>query len=187
MPLLEQLATLQAQAGTLADDVDAAVAGTRAWARPLERLRAAADRYVATVEDQPQTDDPDQLIDVWQAERAPLRRYRQAARQVAQVPSLEAYGRAHLDYVRANLDWVDRAVRLLRQDDLDAYNDALESTFDGPDPFGLIDALIPATRAALSSEQLDAVDLTRRQAIALSDASQQLARDARTELDALTE
>lgn len=157
---LDRLAELQDRAGELAGRLTEAADATESWAAALGELRAQAQRYVETVENQPETHDPDRLRRLWEEEKAVLAEYRDAAESAQQVEGLEPLAQAYLDYIDANVDFADEMIALLEQGDIEAYNQRLKETFENSDdPFGFQAAIEQATDEALD---LGVVEQLRR-------------------------
>lgn len=148
---LARLGDIGARAEQLADELVAAADASQRWAEALVALRAQADRYVVVVESQPETHDPDRLVDLWQEEREVLADYREAAEAAKQRPGLAPIADAYLAYIASNVRFIDDAVALLRDGDIEAYNSELKETFEGDDPFGFQAAVADATEPALDA------------------------------------
>lgn len=144
------LEDLEERAADLGGRLVAAADRAERWAQALADVRAQAQRYVQTVEDQPETHDPDHLRRLWEEERAVLADYRAAAEAAAEVEGLAPLAQAYLDYIDANLGFAGEVIALLEQGDIDAYNRRLRETFEGTDdPFGFQAAIEQGTEASL--------------------------------------
>jgi hypothetical protein len=139
--------TLSAEAADLADRVDV-------WGDAVRAVTAALARHVEAAAAQPATDDPDELVAAWESERVPLEDLTTVARAAGAVPGLEAWASAHLAYAQGSLVWIDEAVALLADDDLDAYNTRLEQEFGVDDPFGFSAEVGAATLTTLDAPLL---------------------------------
>lgn len=174
---LDRLGELQDRAGELGGRLTEASDAAESWAAALGELRAQAQRYVETVENQPETHDPDRLRRLWEEEKAVLAEYRAAADSARQVEGLEPLAQAYLDYIDANVAFADEMIALLEQGDIEAYNQRLKETFENSDdPFGFQAAIEQATDEALD---MGVVEQLRR---LRSDANDLLA-DVRGALD----
>lgn len=174
--LSEDVGRLRERAGTLADDLRAVAATSERWSEAVRTLDARAREYVAAVEAHAPTDDPDELTAIWEAERAPLEAYRNAAGLARDVAGLEAYAAAHLTYAEDNVAWIDEAVGLLADGQLDAYNQRFEELFAAADPFGFGAASTAAAEDALTSGVIADLDRARGQVSAYLDALTELRR-----------
>jgi hypothetical protein len=148
---LDGLEDAKAQASDLAERFTTAAEAAGAWGGTLTSLRAQADRYVETVEDQPDTSDPQQLQALWEEELAVLRDYEEAAEEAAQVPGLEPLAGAYLDYTRANMTFAEQAIAQLENGEIEAYNEALRETYGTDDPFGFQEDVAGATQRSLNA------------------------------------
>lgn len=92
------------------------------WHDAVRRVRTQAGAYVTIAEEGPSSDDPAQLRAAWAAERPPLEALADAARAGTEVPGIEPWASAYLEYATALLTWIDEADRLLDQGDVEAYN-----------------------------------------------------------------
>lgn len=165
---LERLEELEQRASDLADRFGQVVDAVNRWSDALAELRAQAQRYVETVENQPETHDPDRLRRLWEEEKAVLAEYRTAAQAAAELEGLAPLAQAYLDYIDANVAFADEMIALLEEGDIDAYNQRLNETFEATDdPFGFQAAIEEGTDAALDqgvfetlrSLRTDATDL----------------------------
>lgn len=179
-PELEQLADDQRRAGELGERFVTVAGATDAWAGALQGLREQADRYVETVEGQPDTVDPDELAAQWEEELEVLDDYRGAAEAAAEVTGLGAIAEAYLDYIEANVDFADEAIELLTEEEVDEYNERLRDTFAEEDPFGFQAAVVEATAASLDVGLLGDLEELRDDASEL-DRRYELARTAAVE------
>lgn len=148
---LDRLTDVQQRAGDLGGRYVAAAGDAQRWSEALDRLRAQANRYVETVQAQPETHDPAQLKALWEEERAVLEEYRAAAEAAVEVPGLKTIAEAYLAYVGSNLTFAGEAMALLDEGELDAYNDKLARTFDVEDPFGFQAAVADATERSFDA------------------------------------
>lgn len=173
---LEELADRSVQ---LADRFRTVAVEAGNWADALGELRAQADRYVETVEGQPETHDPEELVQLWEEERAVLADYRRAAEAAEDVEGLRPIAEAYLDYIERNVGFVDEAVGLLQEERIEEYNRRLEDAFGGEDPFGFRSAVAEATQRSLqlgvirelAEVRTDALDLVVELQEAEADAS----------------
>ncbi|HEX2026710.1 MAG TPA: hypothetical protein VHF25_01785, partial [Nitriliruptorales bacterium] len=92
---LETYALIQQRTNQVGERFAMLAAEAERWAAALTQLRATAERYVATVEGQPETHDPSRLRAQWEEERAVLGDYRAAAEAAAQGPGLEPIAQAY--------------------------------------------------------------------------------------------
>ncbi|MBW3561584.1 MAG: hypothetical protein KY437_03725 [Actinobacteria bacterium] len=167
---LGQLREFAQRASELADRFDAVVDTAGRWAKALEDLRAQAQRYVDTVENQPETHDPDRLRRLWEEEKSVLNEYRAAADAAAEVDGLAPLAQAYLDYIDANLRFADEMIALLEEGDIDTYNQRLKETFEtNDDPFEFQAAIEQGTDESLDRGVFEALRSVR------SDATQLLA------------
>lgn len=174
---LDRLGDLQDRAGELSGRLTEAADASESWAGALTELRAQAQRYVETVENQPETHDPDRLRRLWEEEKAVLAEYRTAAEAAEGVEGLEPIAQAYRDYIDENVAFADEMIALLEEGDIEAYNQRLKETFENSDdPFGFQAAIEQATDEALD---LGVVERLRR---LRSDANDLLA-DIRGALD----
>lgn len=147
---LQRLSDLQDRAGELGERSVAAADAAEAWAGALSELRSQAQRYVDTVENQPETHDPDRLRRLWEEEKAVLAEYRTAAETAQQFGGLAPLAQAYLDYIDANVAFADEMIALLEDGDIEAYNQRLQETFEASDdPFGFQAAIEQATDESL--------------------------------------
>jgi hypothetical protein len=160
--VLTELATLRAEAGALGVEVEAAAVAAELWSEAVRDVQERLLAYVTVVEEQPATTDPDELITQWRSEREPLRQLGAAARRAAQVPGLQGWAQAHLDYATNASAWVAQAVVLLEAVNVDSYNDSFAAVFGVEDPFGFVAAATAGAQDALTSPAL--VDLATVQA-----------------------
>jgi hypothetical protein len=147
-PELEQLEQMQARADDLGQRFVAVASAAETWTESLVNLREHADRYVETVEGQPDTSDPNRLRELWEEERDVLVEYEEAARLAAEVPGLSSLAEAYLAYVEANLEFAEEAIALLEENEIDEYNERLRETYGEEDPFGFQAAVATATEGS---------------------------------------
>jgi hypothetical protein len=143
---LDALSDMQRDAEELGQILVAAAGASDMWASALQNLRAQADRYVETVEGQPDTSDPARLRELWAEEQEVLQDYREAAQLAADVPGLVELAEAYLAYVDANIEFAAEAIELLEEDEIDEYNERLRDTYGEEDPFGFQEAVATATQ-----------------------------------------
>ncbi|MFT4837776.1 MAG: hypothetical protein ACI9OB_000225, partial [Nonlabens sp.] len=155
--VLTELASLRAEAGALGAEIEEAAVAAEAWSEAVRNVQEHLHAYVTVVEEQPAATDPDELIAQWRSEREPLRQLGAAARRAAQVPGLQGWAQAHLDYATNASAWVAQAVILLEAVNVDSYNDRLAEVFGVEDPFGFVAAATAGAQDALTSPAL--VDL----------------------------
>lgn len=148
-PELEQLAEDQERARELGERFIEVAAQADGWADALLTLREQADRYVETVEGQPDTVDPDELQAQWQEELEVLEDYRAAADRAAEIPGLTAIAEAYLAYIDANAEFAEEAIELLSEEEIEEYNERLRDTYGDEDPFGFQAAVVDATAESL--------------------------------------
>ncbi len=169
-PAVARLEELRRNATALAERFTSLTAAAERWAAALQNLRAAADRYVQTVDEQPDTSDPGRLREQWEQELEVLRDYRQAAEQAAAVEGLEPLARAYLDYVERNMAFAEEAINLLRDDQIETYNQRLQEVFaEQDDPFGFQAAVAEATGGVLDSGVLADLRAVATEASELAD------------------
>lgn len=167
-PDLEQLREFDQRATELADRFDTVVDTAGRWSKALEDLRAQAQRYVDTVENQPETHDPDRLRRLWEEEKAVLNEYRAAAEAAAEIEGLAPLAQAYLDYIDANVRFADEMIALLEEGDIDAYNQRLKETFEtGDDPFGFQAAIEEGTDESLDGGVFETLRSVRSDATEL--------------------
>ncbi|MGH3443435.1 MAG: hypothetical protein ACRDUY_15595 [Nitriliruptorales bacterium] len=159
---LDVLESAQEQAGELADSFAGLVDSSEQWADTLVTLRARAERYVETVDNQPNTHDPGRLLELWGEELDVLKEYREAAAQAGKVPGLEAVAEAYLTYVDANIEFAEEAIGLLKEEKIDTYNERLRETYGTADPFDFQSGVAEATQQSLEAGVLaDLAEATR--------------------------
>lgn len=145
------LAELHGHAAGLSDQLDRLTDAATRWSTSVITLEQRAVEYVAAVADHAPSTDPEELAATWEAERAPLEAYRNAAGLALDVGGLDGLAAAHLRYAESNLDWVDEAAELLAAGDLDTYNARVAELFDNADPFGFAAATTAAAEEALTA------------------------------------
>lgn len=148
---LDALASAQEQAGELAETFTGLVASSERWAESLVTLRTQAERYVQTVDNQPNTHDPGRLLELWGEELAVLNEYREAATKAEKVPGLEPVAEAYMTYVDANVEFAEEAIALLKEEKIDDYNRRLRETYGTEDPFDFQSAVAEATPKSLEA------------------------------------
>ncbi|MDP9022461.1 MAG: hypothetical protein M3N57_07160 [Actinomycetota bacterium] len=148
---LQRLAAFRSSAGDLGERAVALAARAEQWAAALLHLRAERDRYIAFVQDQPDTQDPAELRQQWESERAVLADYRAAAEAANDVAGLETVADAYLTYVEHNMAFAEEAIALLTLGDLDEYNTRVREVFGGADPFGFQAAVATALGQSLDA------------------------------------
>lgn len=153
LTILRELETLRVEAGALLDEVPAALEQVATWRTAVREVSAALTAHTEQVEAEPSTSDPDQLVELWEAERPGLEALAEAADRAADVPGLEAWAAAHGAYATDLLAWIDEAVLLLGDGEIDTYNERVDELFD-EDPFGFDAAVAAATDDALGSPAL---------------------------------
>lgn len=152
--VLRELEALRAEATALADEVPRARNDVRAWLEAVRDVSQAVAAHVEQVESEEASSDPQDLIELWRAERPALLRLSSAASAADDVAGLAAWADAHEAYARALLDWIDEAVALLEAGELETYNERFEELFATDDPFGFNAAVAAATEEALASPAL---------------------------------
>ncbi len=152
--VLRELETLRAEADALADEVPVARNDVRTWVGVVRDVNDAVTAHVEQVEAEEATSDPEELIELWRAERPALLRLSAAASAADDVPGLAAWADAHQAYARDLLDWIDEAVGLLQEGELETYNERFDELFATDDPFGFNAAVAAATEEALASPAL---------------------------------
>jgi hypothetical protein len=172
----EQLSSLKDEADALATQLDDVAESVETWTSALAHLRRGALTFVAAAESHEATTDPTTLADQWRSERASLEAYRAAVDRAADVPGLVPVVAAHRAYIDANLAWIDEAVALLEQAELDAYNARLREVFGVPDPFGFSATLQAALEESFDLGVLAELAVTRDAATAFLDRLAEAAR-----------
>lgn len=152
--VLRAMETLRVEADALAAEVPLAINDAEQWLGHVRDVNDAVSAHVAQVEGEEATSDPRELIDLWRAERPALLRLSAAATAADGVPGLGSWGQAHQQYAEDLLAWIEEALLLLQDGDLEAYNDRFEELFDTDDPFGFDAAVAAATGDALESPAL---------------------------------
>lgn len=152
--VLRELETLRAEAGALVDEVPLASNDVRTWVGVVQDVNMAVAAHIEQVESEESTNDPDELIELWRAERPALLRLSAAASAADDVAGLETWAAAHAAYAQDLLAWIDEAVALLEDGDLDTYNERFDDIFADDDPFGFNAAVAAATESALASPAL---------------------------------
>ena len=152
--VLRELETLRAEADALAGEVPVARNDVVTWVGVVRDVNDAVTAHVEQVEAEESTSDPQELIELWRAERPALLRLSAAASAADDVAGLAAWADAHEAYARDLLDWIDEAVALLQAGELDTYNERFDELFDTEDPFGFNAAVAAATEEALASPAL---------------------------------
>lgn len=162
--VLRELETLRAEAGALAEEAPAAATDVAAWLRAVAEVNAAVAAHVEQVESEPSTSDPAELVELWEAERPALERLATAAAVADDVEGLAAWSAAHEQYATSLLAWIDEAVTLLEDGDIDTYNERFDQLFDTDDPFGFGAAVAASTDQALASPALVALGTLEQRA-----------------------
>lgn len=152
--VLRELEQLRVEARALRDEVPAAVADGRRWLGAVRDVTDALAAHVAQVESEEATSDPGELVELWREERPGLLRLSVAAEAAADVEGLAPWAAAHERYATDVLAWIDEAVELLGDGEIDAYNDRFEELFGTGDPFDFNTAVADATDEALESPAL---------------------------------
>jgi hypothetical protein len=152
--VLRELETLRAEADALADEVPLARNDVRTWLGVVRDVNEAVAAHIEQVEAEESTSDPQELIELWRAERPALLRLSAAASAADDVAGLAAWADAHEAYARDLLDWIDEAVELLQEGEIAAYNERFDELFATDDPFGFNAAVAAATEEALASPAL---------------------------------
>ncbi|MDQ3932432.1 MAG: hypothetical protein M3252_06315 [Actinomycetota bacterium] len=151
-PYLERLAELQRVARDQARQLLTFAAASERWGAAVTNLRAEAQRYVDVANaDRGAGGDPLALLRQWERERAVLERYRAAALAAKEVSGLSAYADAFLGYIDGTRAFIEEAITLLRQGEIERYNRRLQEVFGVPDPFGFNATIATATGEALGS------------------------------------
>ncbi|MDP8927337.1 MAG: hypothetical protein M3O70_01855 [Actinomycetota bacterium] len=151
-PHLRRLAELQRGARQQARQVLTLAVASERWGAAVTNLRAEAQRYVDVANaDRNARGDPAALLRQWERERAVLEQYRAAALDGKEVSGLAAYADAFLGYIDGTRAFIEEAVTLLRQGQIERYNRRLQEVFGVPDPFGFNAAITAATGEALGS------------------------------------
>ncbi|MFN2557257.1 MAG: hypothetical protein ABR592_10405 [Nitriliruptorales bacterium] len=149
---LERLAEIQRIARDHARQLMTLAASSEQWGTAIGNLRAEAQRYVDVANaDRSTRGDPAALTTQWQRERAVLDRYRAAAVAAKDVQGLSEYSDAFLGYIDGSRAFIDEATALLRQGQIERYNQRLQEVFGVADPFGFNAAIATATGSALGS------------------------------------
>lgn len=176
---LDDLEAVQERARGLGERFVDVAATSQRWSEALAALRTQAERYVETVEGQPDTSNPERLRELWEEERAILEEYRAAAEAVAQQPGLQPLADAYLDYIDANLEFSGEAIELLTEGRIDEYNERLRETYGEQDPFGFQAAVTEATERSFDigvlAELVDVRDEASGFAIELEQRRRQVA------------
>lgn len=152
--VLRAMERLRVEADALATEVSLAVNDAQHWLGLVRDVNDAVAAHVAQVEGEVATSNPSELIDLWRAERPALLRLSAAATAADGVAGLESWGQAHQQYAEDLLAWIDGAVVLLQDGDLETYNERFDELFDTDDAFGLDAAVAAATDDALESPAL---------------------------------
>lgn len=155
--VLAALQQLRADAGALVEELRAASEEARLWSTAVLDLDAALAAHVAVVDAKPPGDDPETLASGWEAEREPLEALARQATTSAEVPGLERWATAHRTYAEGTLAFIDEAVPLLEDGDVEEYNALYSATFGGPDPFRFAEEARAGAEEALVDEPLVAV------------------------------
>ncbi len=151
-PHLKRLAELQRVARQQARQVLTLAAASELWGAAITNLRVEAHRYVNVANaDRNARGDPAALLRQWERERAVLEQYRAAALAAKEVSGLAAYADAFLGYIDGTRAFIEEAVTLLRQGQIERYNLRLQEVFGVPDPYGFNAAITAATGEALGS------------------------------------
>lgn len=159
-PHLERLVELQDVARDHARQLLTFAAASERWGTAVTNLRAEAQRYVDVANaDRNARGDPAALLSQWDRERAVLERYRAAALAAKEVSGLSTYADAFLGYIDGTRAFIEEAITLLRQGDIERYNRRLQEVFGVPDPFGFNAAIAAATGEALGDGLI--LNLTR--------------------------
>lgn len=152
--VLRAMETLRVEADALTAEIPLAIEDAEQWLGLVRDVNEAVAAHVAQVEAEEATSDPTELIDLWRDERPALLRLSAAATAADGVPGLESWGQAHQQYAADLLAWIEEAVALLQDGDLETYNERFDELFDSDDPFGFDAAVAAATDDALESPAL---------------------------------
>lgn len=152
--VLRAMETLRVEADALTAEIPLAVNDVRQWLGLVRDVNDAVATHVVQVEAEEATSNPGELIDLWRSERPALLRLSASATAADGVPGLESWGQAHHQYTADLLAWIEEAVGLLQDGDLDTYNERFDELFDTDDPFGFDAAVAAATDDALESPAL---------------------------------
>lgn len=154
LAVLQELEVLRTEASALSEEIPQALTDVELWTEMVVDVNRALADHVAQVESEEPTSDPSELAEQWRDERPALRRLATAATAAREVPGLEDWAAAHATYAEGVLAWIDEAVRLLEDRELDTYNERFEELFSDDDPFDLDASVAAATERALSSDAL---------------------------------
>jgi hypothetical protein len=155
--VLQRLDPVAAQAKTTAEHLRTAAHDADEVAAAALALHTAAQDFVASTGDLPDSDDPDVVAAAWADERDRLRSYLDAIEAAEAVPVLRSIAAVHRDVAAPLADFAESAVATLADGDLDAYNERLTDAFADFDVEAVREALVAATTEALPNavEQLE--------------------------------
>lgn len=168
--VLRELETLRAEAGALEAEAPVALNDVAQWRGVVTDVNQAVADHVEQVESEEATSDPDELIALWRDERPFLLRLSAAATAADGVPGLEAWAGAHQQYAEDLLAWIEEAVGLLEDGEIETYNERFDELFDTEDPFGFNAAVAAATDDALASPALLQLGTLQERAVLVREA-----------------
>lgn len=180
--VLRAMETLRVEANALAGEVSLAINDAEQWLGLVRDVNASVAAHVAQVESEEATSDPEELIALWRDERPALLRLSASATAADDVPGLERWAEAHQQYAEDLLAWIDEAVELLQDRELETYNDRFDEAFETDDPFGFNAAVANATDEALESPALLQLGVLQERAQLVLDAIATTERTAAEEL-----
>lgn len=180
--ILRAMETVRVEANALVGEVSLAINDAEQWLGLVRDINASVAAHVAQVESEEATSDPGELVALWRDERPALLRLSASATAADDVPGLERWAGAHAQYAEDLLAWIDEAIALLQDGQLETYNDRFDEVFETDDPFGFSAAVADATDDALGSPALLQLGLLQERAQLVLDA---VATTERTTADEL--
>lgn len=176
-PVFIRLERLENQAAETAERLRLAAKTAEDFGAAADTLQAAAEAYLATVDNLPDSSDPDTLATNWRNELVRLDRYQQAVDEAAEVGELALLVDAHRVLIDGMREVAQQAVSLLEDGDLDGYNALLAAHLDTDDPFGFRTTLKEATELSVRGTALERLRDARGYALGLLTKLELLRRD----------
>lgn len=184
--VLRELETLRAEAGALAEEIGVAERDVDRWLEAVRDVNQAVADHVRQVESEETTSNPSELVELWRDERPGLLRLSAAATAAGQVPGLEPWADAHQQYAVELTSWIEEAVELLQDGEIETYNERFDELFDTEDPLEFNAAVAAATDDALASPALLQLGTLRERATLVEEAVERTEVTVAEELDSDT-
>jgi hypothetical protein len=173
--VLQRVDPVAAQAKTTAEHLHNAAQEADELAAAALALHTAAQVFVASTGDLPDSDDPDVVAAAWTDERDRLDAYLDAIEAAEELPALQALAAVHRDVAEPLADFADAAAAALGDGDLDAYNGQLADGFTSFDVEAVREALVAATTQALPTA-VDQLEQAENRALGLVNELERLRR-----------